>query len=215
VFSFFANYKRKRNLAKLKDEEFKFLFEEDSSGEFVVFDTETTGLNPKEDEILSIGAVKIKDNKILTSQTFEIYIKNSKEISAKSIQIHGIRPCDLQSAKNSDEAIKEFLHFIGSRPLIGYYLEFDVAMIDKYVRPMLGITLPNKMTEVSEIYFENKITLIPQGNIDLRFDTILRNCDVPNMGAHNAVNDAIMTAMIYLKLTKESFHVGNSSKTSF
>ena len=202
MFSFFANFKRTRNLAKLKDENFKFLFDESVSGEYVVFDTETTGLNPKEDEILSIGAVKIKDNKILTSQTFEIYLKNSKDISPKSIEIHRIRPCDLQNATDVEDGIKEFLHFIGSRPLIGYYLEFDVAMINKYIKPMLGITLPNEMIEVSEIYFEKKITLIPQGNIDLRFDTILQNYDIPNMGLHNAVNDAIMTAMIYLKLTK-------------
>ena len=66
---------------------------------------------------------------------------------------------------------------------------------------MLGIILPNKMTEVSEIYFDKRVALILQGNIDLRFDTILKNCEVPDMGAHNAVNDAIMTAMIYLKLT--------------
>ncbi|MDD2790027.1 MAG: 3'-5' exonuclease [Sulfurimonas sp.] len=203
MFSFFAKYKRNKNRARLKDERFAFLFDTAIEGEYVVFDTETTGLNPKQDEILSIGAVKIKNNKILTSETFEIYIKNLKEINAKSIQIHGIRPCDLHSAKNSDEAIKEFLHFIGSRALIGYYLEFDVEMINKYLKPMLGVTLPNKMIEVSEIYFEHEITLIPQGNIDLRFDTILRNCKIPNMGVHNAVNDAIMTAMIYLKLTKE------------
>ena len=202
MFSFFTNFKRARNLAKLKDDNFKFLFDESLSGEYVVFDTETTGLNPKEDEILSIGAVKIKDNKILTSQTFEIYIKNSKEISSKSIEIHGIRPCDLENAKDVENAMKEFLSFVGSKPLIGYYLEFDVAMINKYIKPMLGITLPNEMIEVSEIYFEKKITLIPQGNIDLRFDTILKNYDIPNMGVHNAVNDAIMTAMIYLKLTK-------------
>ena len=178
------------------------MFEEDESGEYVVFDTETTGLNPKEDEILSIGAVKIKDNKILTSQTFEVFIKNSCEISSKSIEIHQIRPCDLVDAKTTDMAIVEFLNFIGSRPLIGYYLEFDVAMINKYIKPMLGINLPNKMIEVSEIYFDKTIALIPQGNIDLRFDTILQNTEVPNMGVHNAVNDAIMTAMIYLKLTR-------------
>jgi len=202
VFSFFKNWSKNRNLFKLKDEKFRFLFDENISGEYVVFDTETTGLNPKEDEILSIGAVKIKDNKILTSETFEIYLKPLKSISSKSIEIHRIRPCDLQNATDVNEGIKKFLEFIGSRDLIGYYLEFDVAMINKYIKPMLGITLPNKMIEVSEIYFEEKITLIPQGNIDLRFDTILKNYDIPNMGLHNAVNDAIMTAMIYLKLTK-------------
>ncbi|MBU0721501.1 3'-5' exonuclease [bacterium] len=202
-FNFFDNFKRKKNLSRLKDQNFSFLFDECESGEYVVFDTETTGLNPKEDEILSIGAVKIKDNKILTSQTFEIYLKPSREINFKSIEIHGIRPCDLQNATNAQDGIREFLRFIGSHPLIGYYLEFDVAMINKYIKPMLGITLPNRMIEVSEIYFEKRITLIPQGNIDLRFDTILKNYDIPNMGVHNAVNDAIMTAMIYLKLTME------------
>jgi len=202
-FSFIQGLKAKSNRRSLKEKEFEFLFEEDTSGEYVVFDTETTGLNPKKDEILSIGAVKIKDNKIITSQTFEVFIKNSCEISSKSIEIHRIRPIDLENAKTTDIAIREFLNFIGSRPLIGYYLEFDVSMINKYIKPMLGVTLPNKMIEVSEIYFDKTISLIPQGNIDLRFDTILKKCDVPDMGAHNAVNDAIMTAMIYLKLTKE------------
>ena len=199
---FFEDFKRKRNRAKLKDETFSFLFDEDTSDEYIVYDTETTGLNVKEAEILSIGAVKIKNNKILTSQTFEIYLKNAKEISTKSIEIHGIRPCDLENAKDSEEAIKAFLHFIGSRTLIGYFLEFDVAMINKYTKDLLGITLPNKMLEVSEIYYDKHIGAIPQGNVDLRFDTILKKHNVPNMGVHNAVNDAIMTAMIYLKLTK-------------
>lgn len=209
LFSFYYDFKRKRNMSNLKDKEFSFLFDKNISEDIVVFDTETTGLNPKEDEILSIGAVKIKDNKIITSQTFEIYLKNSKDISSKSIEVHGIRPIDLKDAKEPNEAIKEFLHFIGSATLVGYYLEFDVNMINKYIKPLLGITLPNKMVEVSEIYFDKTISLIPQGNIDLRFDTIMRKCDLPNMGAHNAVNDAIMTAMIYLKLTKEKNNVRN------
>ena len=200
IFSFIDKMKTKANRARLKEKEYEFLFEEDLSGEYVVFDTETTGLNSKKDDIVSIGAVKIKDNKILTSQTFEVFIKNSCEMSSKSIEIHRIRPIDLQNAKTTEIAIREFLDFIGSRPLVGYYLEFDVGMINKYIKPMLGITLPNKKIEVSEIYFDQTISLIPQGNIDLRFDTILKNCAVPDMGAHNAVNDAIITAMIFLKL---------------
>jgi DNA polymerase-3 subunit epsilon len=200
----FKEYKKNRDLKRLKDDDFKFLFEDDVSGEYVVFDTETTGLNPKKDEILSIGAVKIKDNKILTSQTFEMFVQNSCDISSESKKIHGIREVDLLNAKTTLEVIPEFLKFIGSRPLVGYYLEFDVAMVNKYVKPFLGIKLPNKQIEVSEIYYNQKIEFIPQGNIDLRFDTILKNCDIPNMGAHNAVNDAIMTAMIFLKLKNKS-----------
>lgn len=196
----FDALKRKFNRSHLKDEDYAFLFEEYEGDEMIVFDTETTGLNPKKDEILSIGAVILKNNVILTSKTFEIFIRPEHAISNKSITIHNIRPCDLQDAKQPQEAIKSFLRFIGSRALIGYYLEFDVAMINKYIKPWLGISLPNRQIEVSSLYFDKKINLIPQGNIDLRFDTIIRDLNVPNMGQHNAVNDAIMTAMIYLKL---------------
>ncbi len=53
----------------------------------VALDTETTGLNPKKDEILTIGAVKIRDSKILLSKTFEASIKPKKEINSDSIKI--------------------------------------------------------------------------------------------------------------------------------
>jgi len=196
----FDALKRKLNRSRLKDEEYAFLFDTYEGDEMVVFDTETTGLDPKKDEILSIGAVILKNNVILTSKTFEIFLMPTQTISEKSITIHNIRPCDLQDAQQPQKAIESFLRFIGSRALIGYYLEFDIAMINKYIKPWIGITLPNRQIEVSSLYFDKKINLIPQGNIDLRFDTILRNLNVPNMGQHNAVNDAIMTAMIYLKL---------------
>lgn len=196
------DFKNRLNRRRLKDSRFDFLFDEDDESEVVVIDTETTGLDVKKDEILSIGAIKVRGNKILSSEAFEVYVKNTKSINAKSISLHGIRECDLKNAKNIDEALEEFLYFIGPRALVGYYLEFDVAMINRYLMPKLGITLPNKMIEISEIYYDKTIKLIPQGNIDLRFDTILKKCKIPNMGQHNAINDAIMTAMIYLKLTK-------------
>ena len=72
------------------------------------------------------------------------------------------------------EGVKKFLEFIGNRPLVGYYLEFDMAMMNRLIKPWLGVNLPNKQIEVSGLYFDKKIALIPQGNIDLRFDTILR-----------------------------------------
>ena len=185
---------------RLKDRRFEFLFDEPIADEFVVFDTETTGLNPKTDEILSIGALKIKNNKIITSQKFEIFLKPSKDINEESIKIHQIRNIDLQNGFEPQVAIENFLHFIGSRTLVGYYLEFDVAMINKYLKPLLGIKLPNRQIEVSGIYHDKKIKLIPDGIIDLRFDSIMKDLGLPIFGKHDAINDAIMTAMMYVKL---------------
>ena len=88
---------RYRNAQKLKDERYRFLFDAPPLDEVVVFDTETTGLNPKKDEILSIGAVIVKENKILTSQKFELFVKPSREINEASIKIHQIRNIDLEN----------------------------------------------------------------------------------------------------------------------
>lgn len=196
----FASFFAKRNAKNLKDERYRFLFEEAPLDEVVVFDTETTGLNPKKDEILSIGAVKLKGNKILMSEKFELFVKPTREINEQSIKIHQIRNIDLQNGCEAREAITKFLRFIGSRPLVGYYLEFDIKMINKYLKPYLGITLPNRQIEVSGLYHDKKIKLIPDGVIDLRFDVIMKDLGLPIFGKHDALNDAVMTAMMYIKL---------------
>ena len=196
----FKRFLKQLNRKKLKNEAFAFLFETPPSDEVVVFDTETTGLNPKKDEILSIGAVIVKENKILTSQKFELFVKPTRDINEESIKIHQIRNIDLQNGLESKEAILQFLQFIGSRPLVGYYIEFDTKMVNKYVKALLGISLPNEQIEVSGIYHDKKIKLIPDGTIDLRFDVMMKDLGLPIFGKHDALNDAVMTAMMYIKL---------------
>ena len=68
------------------DAEYEWLFDPYDGDEVVAFDTETTGLNTKKDAVLSIGAVKIKGDRILTSQSFEVFLKPSKEISVGKYQ---------------------------------------------------------------------------------------------------------------------------------
>ncbi|MBN2965092.1 3'-5' exonuclease [Sulfurospirillum sp. T05] len=197
----FTRFFKERNKKKLRDPRFLFLFDDSfSEDEFVVFDTETTGLDPKKDEILSIGAVKIKGNKILAQETLSLLLRPSKDIAAKSITIHQLRNIDMVGALAPEEALERFLAFIGPLPLVGYYLEFDVAMVNRYLQPWLGIKLPNAQIEVSGIYHDKKIKAIPDGVIDLRFDTIMRELGLPIFGKHDAVNDAIMTAMMFVKL---------------
>ncbi|NLC28783.1 MAG: 3'-5' exonuclease, partial [Campylobacteraceae bacterium] len=129
-----------------------------------------------------------------------LYIKPTQDINPKSITIHQIRNIDLVNAISPHEAIAQFLEFIGPLPLVGYYLEFDIAMIERYMRPWLGIRLPNSKIEVSGLYHDKKIKTIPDGFIDLRFDSIMKELGLPIFGKHDAINDAIMTAMIFVKL---------------
>ncbi|RXI27717.1 3'-5' exonuclease [Aliarcobacter trophiarum] len=196
----FKNILKQWQKKKLFDKKFDFLFNESPKDEWVSLDCETTGLNPKKDEILSIGAVIIKENKILMRKTFNIFVKPSKNINPESIKIHHLREIDLQNAVEPDEAIYKLLEFIGSRPIVGYYIDFDMEMISKYTKKLIGIKLPNRRVEVSSIYYDIKKTRENYGFIDLKFDTIMNNLNIPTLGKHDALNDAIMTSMIFLKL---------------
>ena len=199
----FDSIKRYLNRKNLRDENYAYLFDKYEGDEYVCFDCKTTGLDPKTNEIISIGAIIIKDNKILHSKKFERFCKTEQPLDEESIKIHHIRECDIENARDIDEVIDEFIEFVGNRPCVGYYLEFDMAMVNRYIKPKLGITLPNEQIEVSGLYYDKMMKKYQSGNIDLRFDVIMNKLGLPRLGKHDAINDVIMTAMIFLKLKNQ------------
>ena len=193
--------KRRLHSHLLRDPQIRFLFDEPAAGEFVSVDCETTGLNPRKDEIVALAAVKIAGTRILASERFEATIKPNVKLSPDAIKIHGLREQDVADGRSMDEALPEFLRFVGARPLVGYYLEFDVAMLNKHVRRMLGIELPNEQIEVSGLYYELKYGDAPPGTqVDLRFASMLADLGLPPIEQHDAYSDALMTALMYVML---------------
>lgn len=186
---------------RLKDASFAHLGAPYDGDELVSIDCETTGLDVRRDQILSIGAIKLKGDTILTSQRLDFLVRPKQPVSERTILIHHIRPIDLQGAVPVDDGIRRVLEFIGPRPLVGYYLEFDMAMLNKYVRPLIGASLPNRRIEVSSLYYDWRAKQVePGGNIDLHFETIRQRLDLPRRATHDAFNDALLTAMMYLRL---------------
>lgn len=189
---------------QLKLPEYAFLFQPPTRPGVVSLDCETTGLDPKKDEIISIGAVRIVDNQILTSERLELKLKPSKRIGADAIKVHQLRNCDVEDGLEPIEAMKQLLDFIGSSPILGYYLEFDMALINRVVQPWLGIKLPNPQYELSALYYDAKIGLIPQKRLDLRLSSICTELKVPHLGAHDAYTDALTVAIAYVKLCQHT-----------
>lgn len=188
----------------LANPHYQFLFDTPPPNEWVSIDCETTGLSVQHDEVISIGAVKIVGNKVMLSERLELLIKPSKLVSEQSIKIHRLRERDVAGGLDQDEAMKILMEFIGSRPIVGYYLEFDLAMLNKTIWRMLGFGLPQSKFEVSSMYYEYKNRQLPAalrgGNIDLRFSSIMADLNLPLREAHDAMNDAVMTAMAFIKL---------------
>jgi DNA polymerase III subunit epsilon len=193
--------KRLFHQISLGDQSYRFLFEPGPPDEVVVFDCETTGLSVAKDDIITIAAVIVRGNRILTSEKFEAVARPDAKMNPDAIKIHRLLESDVKAGGLIMQIIPDFLRFIGGRPLVGYYLEFDVAMIDKYVKPLLGIQLPNEMIEVSALYYDRKYGNAPPGtHIDLSFVHILRDLGLPALDQHDAFNDAVMTAEMYVAL---------------
>lgn len=185
----------------LNDRSYEFMFERYKGDEVVSIDCETTGLNPKKDDIVSIAAVKVKGNRILTSEAFRVVVNPEAHLGASSIKIHQIRKKDVEEERPIRKVLPDLLRFIGNRPLIGYWVDFDVKMISKDVFMMLNICLQNRQIDVCDMYYERKYSRAPPGTkLDLRFAAILEDLSLPPMQAHDAFNDAVMTAQMYLIL---------------
>jgi DNA polymerase-3 subunit epsilon len=74
-------------------------------------------------------------------------------------------------------------------------------MLDKYVLQLVGIELPNQRIEVSRLYYERKYgDAPPNTSIDLSFAAILRDLAIPPLAQHDAFDDALMTAMMFVQL---------------
>ena len=191
---------------QLTDPRWRFLLDEPPPNEWVALDCETTGLDTRHDEIVAIGAVRIVGQRILTSERLELLVRPEKGVSAESIRVHRLRQQDVEAGVPAEEAMRRLLRFIGPRPLVGYYLEFDVAMINRALKATLGLTLPQEKIEVSRLYYDHQFRQLPpyrqhdQADIDLRFATIMSELGLPTRDAHDALNDAVMAALAFIKL---------------
>jgi DNA polymerase-3 subunit epsilon len=185
---------------RLRDPAYAFLAEPDPEGELVSLDCETTSLQVASAELLSVAAIRIRGDRILTSQRLDLLVRPATRPSDAGILIHRLRSLDVAGGLAPEEAIERRLHFVGGRSLLGYYLEFDLAVLNRYVRPKLGVPLPNPRIEISGLYYDMKTRHMPGRHVDLSFQAIRIDLDLPDLPEHDAFNDALMAAMMYLRL---------------
>ena len=194
--------KRLADRFKNRDSDFKGLFEPYAGSEIVSLDCEMTGLDTKNDHIVSIGAVKIDGNKINTGDAFEAMIDHGEWLSEDAIRVHRIRKVDLNDAVAIDTAVMAMIEFIGNRPILGYNIQFDLKFLDRYPKPLLGFSLPNQIIEFADVYRKAVVSKRPDAVPHLGFEEIIEDLNVPVFGRHTALGDATTVAMAYVKLRR-------------
>ena len=120
--------------------------------EVISLDLETTSLDPRRADVLSIGAVLVRRGKLVMGERLELYVEPPPSLDAESIRIHKLRRADLEGQLQLEQALRQLLAFIGDRPLLGYYLSFDVAVLNRHLRQLFDRQLHNPSIEISSLY---------------------------------------------------------------
>lgn len=159
---------------------------------FVVFDLETTGLNPVENRIIEIGAIKIVDGEF--TETFSALIDPQINLPEKIIELTGLCDADLKGKPLIEEVLPDFYKFVQDSILVAHNLTFDYNFISAKGKPM-GIYFDNERYDTLAIARKS----LP-GRRSYSLGNIIKEFDISLENAHRAVEDAEATAKLFLKI---------------
>ncbi|WP_010196511.1 3'-5' exonuclease [Psychrobacter sp. PAMC 21119] len=184
---------------QLQRPELASMFTRPLAKQWVAIDCEMTGLNPKKHHLLSVAAIHINGNTIDTGNGMHIICKPPVMPDRDTIVIHGLRTADVEHGMSYDEMLARLLPFIGNRPIVGFCTSLDTAFLNPLVKRYMGTALPNEVIDLRHLYSRrmgDRTQGVPNQSQQLR--NILAHYNIPDLGAHDAYNDAIMTAMAFL-----------------
>ena len=169
---------------------------------FVAYDLETTGLSPKTDAIIEIGAVKVSGGRVIESQeyVFREFVKPyKKKISDKVTQLTGITKEDVKDAREMWDVFRDFLEFAGDAVIVGFNkVIFDSRFLVRAGR-YANIIMENPQFDVLK-YAERFRDRLGLTDKKISLDVLSQKLDIKNPEAHRALPDAITTAKVFLKL---------------
>ncbi|OOE98122.1 DNA polymerase III subunit epsilon [Salinivibrio sp. MA351] len=195
---------------RLRHSPYRALFLPPDKRTLISLDCETTSLDPAHAELVTIAATPIKGNRILTSQSLTLTLAAPESLSAGSVRIHQLRHQDLVHGVSAKQAMTSLIHFIGNHPLVGYHIRYDKSILDRYARQYLGFPLPNPLIEVSDIYQRKLERLLPNAYHDISMEAISRHLEIPLPARHDALDDALAAALIYVRLTQGEMPIPQS-----
>ncbi|WP_333694852.1 3'-5' exonuclease [Flavobacterium sp.] len=169
-----------------------------SSKRYVIFDCETTGLDPKKDVILSIGAVAVLNDAIIVSDYFEVFVQQ-ETFNVNTVPIHGILKEGKEEKIVEAEAVIQFLHYIKNATLVGHNVRFDIEMINQSLKRLNLGKLKNDSMDTDAMYQKFKGLQEDQHS---SLDELCSLFKIQKSDRHTASGDAYITALLFLKLKK-------------
>jgi DNA polymerase-3 subunit alpha (Gram-positive type) len=164
--------------------------------EYVAFDLETTGLSEENDEIIEVGAVKIRNHKIVGK--YNQIINPHRLLSNQIIELTGISQELVERGREKEEVIKEFYDFCNGYSLLGHNIMFDYRFM-KTGMNQFGISFEKNGVDTYQLakkLLKNEVKSKSLGSL----------CDYyhyTNQAAHRAYQDALATVIVYEKMQQQ------------
>ncbi len=163
--------------------------------QYTVFDTETTGLEPSAgDEIISLGAVRIVNARLLKREVFEQLVDPRRPVSRVSSRIHGIDAAALAGQPTIGEVLPQFQRFCEDTVLVAHNAAFDMRFLElkeaatgiRFAQPVLDTLLLSVIVHPSQ-----------EGH---SLEAVAERLGVSVIGRHTALGDALVTGEVFLRL---------------
>jgi DNA polymerase-3 subunit epsilon len=178
---------------------------------FVVFDTETSGLDLSKNRLLSIAAVSMHGLDLCLDDTFEAVVAQSDVGGASAAVVHGLVSSDLVGGRPEDEAVARFLTFAGQSVLVAHHVAFDLRMLRKALADHRRVKVWNPVVDTAQLARRVEVGPMSSNDArgaddreDYRLDTLVTRYDIEIPERHTAAGDALATALLFQRLLRRA-----------
>jgi DNA polymerase-3 subunit epsilon len=179
---------------------------------FVVLDSETTGLDPSRDRVITIGAVAVIGGEILLEDSFDELLQ--VEYNSSAVTVHGVTREESRSGLQEPEALARFLGYLKDGVIVGHHIGHDVEMLNAGYQRHWGFRLENLAldTMALTLHLERDGAFVGREEIrEFSLDSLCTLFGVIPHDRHTAPGDAFITAQVYLRLLCLAAKYGRTS----
>jgi len=169
---------------------------------FVVIDTELTGLDPKRDSVVSVGALKMSGTRIELGQGYHRLVSPRSRFEKASVVVHGITPDDVVEKPPLGAIAAELIAFCGDRVVAGHFLSIDLGFLGREIAALRAAEWHRQAVDTMRIHIwmeqhrhGPEVGLaVAEGTLNL--SALAQRHGIRVVGAHNALADAFITAQV-------------------
>ena len=168
---------------------------------FVVLDSETTGLNPVTDRLITIGAVAVQNGDIVLEDSFEALLRIERNTAAAAV--HGITRDETRRGLDEPDALRRFLQYLRDGVVVGHHIGHDMSTLNAAYQRHFGFDLMNRSLDTMDLtlHLERSGAFTdPERIREFTLDSLCARFGVVPHDRHTAGGDAFLTAQVFLRL---------------